>query len=172
MNLSSRESGIVFRIMAELSYGHGSRELRDRVGPLLLRLLNAQFFASYVWSERSATFEERVAVNMTDENLRSYESHYQFCDPITPILQRRRRATAVAEIISRRCLESTEFFNDFLARDGLHFGMNYYAYAGGINIGDLRIWRARQGGFLAPRDRDPGLDRACLHQRDADRPCA
>ena len=143
MNLSSRESGIVFRIMAELSHGHGSRQLRERVGPLLLRLLDAQFFASYVWSDRSATFEERVAVNMTDENLRTYESHYQFCDPITPILQRRRRATAVAEIISRRGLESTEFFNDFLARDGLHFGMNYYAYAGGLNIGDVRIWRAR-----------------------------
>ena len=143
MNLSSRESGIVFRIMAELSRGHGSRELRERVGPLFLRLLDAQFFASYVWSDRSATFEERVAVNMTDENLRTYESHYQFCDPITPILQRRRRATAVAEIISRRGLESTEFFNDFLARDGLHFGMNYYAYAGGLNIGDVRIWRAR-----------------------------
>ena len=143
VNLSSRESGIIFRIMAEFSCGHDSRTLRDRVGPLLLRLLNAQFFASYVWSERSTTFGERVAINMTDENLRTYESHYQFCDPITPVLQRRRRATAVAEIISRRCLESTEFFNDFLARDGLHFGMNYYAYAGGINIGDLRIWRAR-----------------------------
>ncbi len=144
MNLSSKESGIVFRIMTELSYGHGSRELRERVGPLLLRLLDAQFFASYVWSEPSATFEERVSVNMTDENLRTYESHYQFCDPITPKLQRRRRATAVAEIISRRRLESTEFFNDFLARDGLWFGVNYYAYSAGTNIGDLRIWRARE----------------------------
>ena len=143
MNLSSRESGIVFRIMAELSCGHDSRELRERVGPLLLRLLDAQFFASYVWSDRFGTFEERVAVNMTDENLCTYESHYQFRDPITPVLQRRRRATAVSEIISRPHLESTEFFNDFLARDGLHFGMNYYAYAGGLNIGDLRIWRAR-----------------------------
>ena len=143
VNLSSRESEIVFRIMAELSSGHGSRALRDRIGPLLLRLLNAQFFASFVWSKRSARFEERVAINMTDENLCAYETHYQFCDPITPALQRRRRATAVAEIISRRRLESTEFFNDFLARDGLHFGMNYYAYAGGFNIGDLRLWRAR-----------------------------
>ena len=143
MNLSARESGIVFRIMAELSSGHGPRELRERVGPLLLRLLDAQYFASYIWSGRSDTFEERVAVNMTDENLRTYESHYQFCDPITPILQRRRRATAVGEIISRPHLENTEFFNDFLARDGLHFGMNYYAYTGGLNIGDLRIWRAR-----------------------------
>lgn len=143
MNLSSRESEIVFQIMAELSSGHGSRELRERLGPLLLRLLDAQFFASYVWSDRSGIFEERVAVNMTDENLRTYEAHYQFCDPITPILQRRRSATAVAEIITRPRLESTEFFNDFLARDGLHFGMNFHAYAGGFNIGDLRIWRAR-----------------------------
>ena len=143
MNLSSKESRIVFLIMAELSGGRGSRALRERIGALLLELLNAQFFASYVWSGGSATFDERVAINMTDENLRAYETYYQFCDPITPILQRRRRATAVAEIISRRRLESTEFFNDFLARDGLCFGMNYYAYSGGINIGDLRIWRAR-----------------------------
>ena len=154
MNLSSKESGIVFRIMAELSYGHGSRELRERVGPLLLRLLDAQFFASYVWSDPSAAFEERVSVNMTDENLRTYESHYQFCDPITPILQRRRRATAVAEIISRRRLESTEFFNDFLARDGLWFGMNYYAYSAGTNIGDLRIWRARDKEDFSRREID------------------
>lgn len=79
---------------------------------------------------------------MSDDNLGAYESHYQFCDPITPALQRRRRATAVAEVISRRRLENTEFFNDFLARDGLFYGVNYYAYAGGINIGDVRIWRA------------------------------
>ena len=81
---------------------------------MLLRLLDAQFFASYLWSDRSATFEERVAINMTDENLRTYESHFQFCDPITPVLQRRRRATAVAEIISRRRLEGTEFFSPSL----------------------------------------------------------
>ena len=89
---------------------------------------------------------------MTDENLRTYESHYQFCDPITPRSPTRRRATAVAEIISRPRLESTEFFNDFLARDGLHFGMNYYAYAGGFNIGDLRIWRARNRDDFSRRD--------------------
>ena len=117
--------------MAELSRGQGSRTLRERVGPLLLELLNAQLFASCVRSERSATFEERVAINMPDENLRAYETCYQLRDPITPVLQRRRRATAVAEIISRQRLESTELFNDFLARDGLYFGMNHYAYSGG-----------------------------------------
>src|SRR5690606_975087 len=53
-------------------------------------------------------------------------------------------ATCVSEIMSRRRLEKTEFFNDFLARDGLHYGINFYAYCGGRNIGDLRIWRSRQ----------------------------
>jgi DNA-binding CsgD family transcriptional regulator len=40
-------------------------------------------------------------------------------------------------------LMRTEFFNDFLARDGLHWGVNAYAYAGDRNIGDVRIWRGR-----------------------------
>ena len=40
-------------------------------------------------------------------------------------------------------LEKTEFFNDFLMVDGLHHGINLYAYDGDLNIGDLRIWRAK-----------------------------
>jgi hypothetical protein len=35
-------------------------------------------------------------------------------------------------------------FNDFLARDGLHYGLNLYVYDGEINIGDMRIWRNRR----------------------------
>ena len=44
----------------------------------------------------------------------------------------------------QRDLMRTEFFNDFLARDGLHWGVNVYSYAGQRNIGDLRIWRGRR----------------------------
>lgn len=45
-----------------------------------------------------------------------------------------------------------KFFNDFLAKDGLHLGINLHAFddAGGHDgqaspqaLGDLRIWRAR-----------------------------
>jgi DNA-binding NarL/FixJ family response regulator len=43
----------------------------------------------------------------------------------------------------QRDLMRTEFFNDFLARDGLHWGVNVFSYAGQRNIGDLRIWRGR-----------------------------
>ena len=41
-------------------------------------------------------------------------------------------------------LMRTEFFNDFLARDGLYWGVNAYSYVGSRNIGDIRIWRSRQ----------------------------
>ena len=143
MNLTSSESDIVFRIMGELSAGHSSHDLRVSLCPLLRDLLNADYLASYVWCEEEGRFVDRVALNMSDDNLSSYESYYQFRDPITPALQRRRRTTSVNEVISRPALERSEFFNDFLARDGLYYGINYYAYAGGANIGDLRIWRGR-----------------------------
>ena len=141
LNLTVREADLVFDIMADLSYGYGSGELRRRVGTKLLALLNAQYFASYVWSPRENRFVDRISINMSDNNLDAYEQHFQYCDPITPVLQRRRKATCVSEIMPRRRFVRTEFFNDFLARDGLHFGVNYYAYSANTNIGDLRIWR-------------------------------
>ncbi len=143
MNLTSSESQIVFRIMGELSAGHSSHDLRVSLCPLLRDLLKADYLASYVWCQEDGKFGGRVALNMSDDNLSSYEAYYQFRDPITPALQRRRRTTSVNDVISRQALERSEFFNDFLARDGLYYGINYYAYAGGMNIGDLRIWRGR-----------------------------
>jgi len=152
MNLSHREADTVFAIMRDLAGEDDQTRLRERVGAQLLRLLDAQYMASYVWDEASRRFVGRVSINMDDANLASYERHFQYCDPITPVLQRRRTATRVAEIISRRRLERTEFFNDFLARDGLHYGINFYAYAAGRNIGDFRIWRGRQKEDFSGRD--------------------
>jgi DNA-binding CsgD family transcriptional regulator len=143
LNLTTKETDLVFSIMADLSYGYGSNELRRRVGLKLLDLLGAQYFASYVWNNAQNAFCDRVSINMSDDNLGAYEQYFQYCDPITPVLQRRRKATCVSEIMPRSRFERTEFFNDFLANDGLHFGVNYYAYSGGTNIGDLRIWRGK-----------------------------
>lgn len=152
MNLTVKQTDTVFRIMRELSAGHDSGRLRRRVGSLLLDLFEADYFASYVWDADTALFGDRVSLNMTDANLSSYETYYQYRDPITPVLQRRRKATCVSEILPRRQFLRTEFFNDFLARDGLHYGINYYAYDAGRNIGDLRIWRGRGGEDFTRRD--------------------
>jgi DNA-binding CsgD family transcriptional regulator len=152
MNLSHNEADIVFTIMRELAGSQDATELRQTVGSLVLRLFDAQHLVSYVWDHPTQRFAERVAINMDDSNLANRDRHFQFCDPITPTLQRRRTATRVADIISRRHLERTEFFNDFLARDGLYYGINFYAYAGDRNIGDLRIWRSRHKEDFSRRD--------------------
>jgi DNA-binding CsgD family transcriptional regulator len=152
MNLSQKETGIVFKIMHQLTQSRDAADLRQSVGALLLSLLDAQYLASYVWDPASRRFVDRVSINMDDANLGAYENYFQFRDPITPTLQRRRTATCVSEIIDRTRFERTEFFNDFLSRDGLHYGVNFYAYAGGHSIGDLRIWRGRNKEDFSRRD--------------------
>jgi DNA-binding CsgD family transcriptional regulator len=52
-----------------------------------------------------------------------------------------------------RELARTEFFNDFLARDGLHWGINLHAFDGDRALGDLRIWRARTRREFEPHDK-------------------
>ncbi len=49
-------------------------------------------------------------------------------------------------------LRRTEFFNDFLYRDGLYYGINLFAWDRGENIGDIRIWRARGKEDFSRRD--------------------
>ncbi len=152
MNLTHRESSLVFSIMRELSGEFSHDEVRRRVGQWLLELLDADFFASYVWDEGNGKFVSGVSINMSSSNLLRYEQHYQYCDPITPTLQRRRTATAVSEVMAHERLKKTEFFNDFLFRDGLYFGMNFFAWDRGENIGDLRIWRAQNKEDFSTRD--------------------
>ena len=45
-------------------------------------------------------------------------------------MARRRSATLVDDVIARETLMRTEFYNDFLARDGLHHGLNMFIFDG------------------------------------------
>ena len=62
----------------------------------------------------------------------------------------------------------TEFYNDFLARDGLHHGVNMFIFDGDRDLGDFRIWRAKGRPEFCTRDLDlldalePHLRRALL----------
>lgn len=152
VNLTDQEANLVFSIMRDLSGDFDHTEVRQRVGKTLLELLNADYFASYVWDEEQNKFVSCVQLNMNRENLKVYEDYYQFHDPITPTLQRRKRATPVSEVMSHDKLVRTEFFNDFLKKDGLCFGLNYFAYDRGANIGDVRIWRGSQKEDFTDRD--------------------
>lgn len=52
-----------------------------------------------------------------------------------------------------RELMRTPFFNDFLSRDGLHWGMNLHAFDGQRALGDLRIWRSRGRGDFGEHEK-------------------
>ncbi len=79
---------------------------------------------------------------MSPSNLARYEAYFQFNDPITPTLARRRGATAVSAVMAHERLKKTEFFCDFLQKDGLCYGLNFFARDQGRQLGDLRIWRS------------------------------
>jgi len=110
----------------------------------MLDLLGAQYYASYVWDGVRQCFDGGVQLNMDPDNLLQYDRYYQFHDPITHTLQRHRQAVRVTDVMSQGQLVRTEFYNDFLGRDGLYWGVNLYAWSGERNIGDMRIWRDRR----------------------------
>jgi len=151
-SLRSDEVRVLFRIFENLSRGADADMLRNAVADDLLHLFRSDFLASFIWDQEKGFFDRVVTRNMSPANLANYNSYYRHRDPITPILQRRKAATLVCEIMSQRELEDTEFFNDFLMVDGLHHGMNIYAYDGDLNIGDLRIWRAKGKPTFERRD--------------------
>lgn len=127
-------------------------EIRERLGHALLDLLRADQFASFVWDAERGSFGSRVAINMAPSNLDTYAQWHQHHDPITFVLQSRRRATRVTEVMPQRELIRTPFFNDFLARDGLHWGLNLHSFDGDRALGDLRIWRRKARGDFAERE--------------------
>lgn len=141
----------VFALLAEDD--RDEREIRERLGQALLDLLHADQFASFVWDAAGNSFGSRVAIHMDPANLDTYAQWHQHHDPITFVLQSRRRATRVTEVMPQRELMRTPFFNEFLARDGLHWGMNLHAFEGDRALGDLRIWRRKGRGDFGDHEK-------------------
>jgi DNA-binding CsgD family transcriptional regulator len=153
MFVSDGERRVLSRIFGLLAEDGTELDIRAHIGSALLELLRADHFASFVWDDAAQRFGGGVWIGMTEANLARYDAHFQYHDPITFALQARRRATAVSEVMPHRELTRTEFFNDFLARDGLHWGINLHAFDAAQALGDLRIWRGRQGHEFEPRDK-------------------
>ena len=153
MYLKASEQHALRGIFAMLAEDQSERDIRERIGWALLDLLHADQFASFVWDAERGTFGGRVALNMDPANLDRYAEWHQHHDPITFVLQSRRRATRVTEVMPQRELMRTAFFNDFLARDGLHWGMNLHAFDEKRALGDLRIWRCRGRGDFGAHEK-------------------
>src|SRR6187455_2946660 len=155
MYVSASESGVLARIFGLLSEDLSEHDVREAIGHHLLELLEADHYASFVWQDSTGRFEKAVYLNMDPANIAAYDRYYQQHDPITSKLQARREATLVTQVMPQRDLMRTEFFNDFLARDGLYWGVNAYSYVGTHNIGDVRIWRGRQRGNFDAHTLEP-----------------
>jgi len=143
LSLNKSQSRKLSRVLNALTMSLNPHEVRENVGAGLLDLLQTDYFASVIWDQSQHRFTQRVALNMSPINLDQYDAYYQFHDPITHKLQRYTSSVSVSSVMPYRKLVKTEFYNDFLRRDGLYYGLNLYAYDGVNNIGDLRIWRAR-----------------------------
>lgn len=143
MYLTSDESRSLSALFGLLAEEQTEREVRERIGREVLRLLGADFYCSFVWDPAGARFGKGVIIDVSESLLKDYDSYYQFHDPITYKLQASRVPTLVSQIMPQRDLLKTEFFNDLLARDGFHWGVNVYSYVGDLNIADMRIWRRK-----------------------------
>ena len=143
MFLTTQQSHLLSKAVKLLAEPMDERTLRIQIGETMLRLMKADYFASYYWDETERSFVNGVALNMSDDNISTYREYYQYHDPITPALQKRQVATRVAQIVPQKELVKTEYFNDFLWRDGLYWGMSSFATIDGDRTGDMRIWRGR-----------------------------
>jgi len=120
--------------------------LREQLALPMLDLLRSDTYVSMVWYSDIRRFERFTALNISAERLSSWEQYYRFVDPLTFPMMERRRPTVATQILRQHELARTEFFNDFLQRDRMHWGINVYFYDKDICLGDFRIWRLRERG--------------------------
>jgi DNA-binding CsgD family transcriptional regulator len=145
----TRALGEAMRLLADATDGD---ELRDALALPMLDLLGADTYASMVWNGDIRRFERMKALNISPDNLRSWDDYFRFVDPLTFPLMARRRPTVATQIMRQHELSRTEFFNDFLQRDRMYWGVNVYFYDREACVGDFRIWRHRERGDFQPSD--------------------
>jgi DNA-binding CsgD family transcriptional regulator len=146
MHLSTTQTralGDVMRLLAEATDGDA---LREALALPMLELLAADQYASMVWNVHAGRFERVTAVNLSAASLRRWDEHFRFVDPLTLPMMARRRPTVATQILRQPELVKTEFFNDFLRPEQMHWGINVYFYERDVPVGDFRIWRKRERG--------------------------
>jgi DNA-binding CsgD family transcriptional regulator len=146
MFLSSAQTRALSQVVRLTAEATDADLLREQLAVPMLGLLNADTYVSMAWNSQTQRFERAKALNMSLEHLRSWDEYYRFIDPLTRPMMQRRRPTVATQVMPQAELSRTEFFNDFLQRDRMHWGVNVYFCAGDDCVGDFRIWRHRERG--------------------------
>lgn len=146
MHLSTNQTRALGQVMRLLAEASDADTLRGDLALPMLDLLQADTYVSFTWNAEVRRFDRVKAMNMSLDNLRTWDAYYRFIDPLTMPMMERRHPTLATQILCQDDLGKTEFFNDFLARDHMHWGVNVYVFADADCTGDMRIWRRRGRG--------------------------
>jgi DNA-binding CsgD family transcriptional regulator len=142
--LTTNESRRLMRLAVRLSQPlpAGSVLAHPAIAEEMLQLFNADFIGSTRWNADTASFEGALCVGRDADMADQYLRHFQFIDPISPVLRRRRGASHIYAGMPRDELLRTAYFNEFLKPFRTVEGVDLYVYRGQRNVGDLRVWRA------------------------------
>lgn len=76
--LKRDELNLLLKIIEKLYSSHDRDTLRERIAEDLLRLLKADYLASFIWNPRNEMFEHVLFLNMTHDGPRRVsESHHE-----------------------------------------------------------------------------------------------
>jgi DNA-binding CsgD family transcriptional regulator len=153
-DMTSEEVSLLTGIVARLCRPEPEEDFREEVFPSILKLLRADFLASFRWNRDAQRFDDPFIINQDQANVERYLSWFQFHDPVSRKLQALWRPAFVEEVISRKQLCQSEFFNDFLMQDGLDHGINLFPQGTERTPADLRIWRRASSPDFGPREID------------------
>jgi DNA-binding CsgD family transcriptional regulator len=150
-DLTFEEAGLFADIVGRLARPTAA-DIRESVFPDILRLMRSEALASYKWNPKTRSYDDPFVINQSPDNIKAYRSWFQHRDPMTRQLRNLWRPAYVDEVISKPDLSKTEFFNDFLMRDGLDHGINVFLKDNERELADLRIWRTRRQPDFADRE--------------------
>lgn len=152
-DFSPSEFTLFSEILWKLGSGKGQYNLRENIIADIAILLRADFAASYIWDPTHNLSKEGVIWKIDPKAMEDYDHIWQFDDPITAQLHKLQKPTFVNEVMPLADLKKTSYYNEFLRAYGLYHGINIYFVRNGIDIGDLRIWRAQDADMFGEREK-------------------
>ena len=110
----------------------------------LASLFHADFIGHAIWSRDNGQFEQATHWGRDAHMAVEYEQHFQFLDPISPLLIGREDAVLSDSLIDRRTFRNTEYFSDFLSRYRVYSGVDLYPHEAGHVQFNYRFWTSNQ----------------------------
>lgn len=141
LHVNAFELDLIASIMWKLRSNEDSDSIRKNIINDISQLLHAEFVASYVWNKSERTSTRGFSLNINPALIHAYNEKMHSVDLVTPVMRGYRHATIVDEVFSRRELEMSQHYNEFLLPCGMHHGINVYFLSNKVDVGDLRIWR-------------------------------